>query len=215
MFIESLPDRYRLYNISLEGKIGTVDISKALLENGASHTQQQWVDCTRECEWKLASGLLYTAAVLALYANRGHSDADQRGLVRQIKDTLSTDFRNHWMMTSTRIFCSADEVVHNFGYENERRIKRDTIGLSGLLKENPSFGNVTEALLGSRDCTLINDAYSWLSETQVGLYTPPKKPKKQNPALVLYNEGVFIINTCWPIHYIGWARGWSFTPNSP
>lgn len=189
--IESLADRYRLHEVPVpyhEG-LSVVDISKALLDNGKNHTQREWVTLTREGPWRIPSGPLYHAVCSsALYANEEHPDDSQRAFIDTIKKMLATDVRKG-SMTSTRILYNSkkeDTVVHNFGYDDERKISQNIVGPDGFVNKDCSFGSAIEALLGTEDCEKVRTVYSWLVGKESYLWRFKQKPQHdQERALVL------------------------------
>lgn len=187
--IEDLPDRYRLHNVPYLGKLVVIDRSKALLDNGAAHTQKEWAVLTRDTEWKIGSGPEEFASSFALHANREHPDAKQRPLVTEVKNMLANDFRKYGMMTSTRIHYAVqgqDIVIHDFGYDNERRINQNIVGSDGCVKEGCGFDSAIGALLGTEDCGNVNAVYSWVSGKQPYLWRFNQRPGQNSErALVL------------------------------
>lgn len=203
--IESIMDRYRVHGISYNGKISTVDISKALLDNGASHVQSDWVEITKQEEWKLPSGPLYFAVLAALYDNK---NADNVG---EVKEMLAKDFKNYFMMTSTRVRYSnndLDTVVHDFRYATERAEEMNIVGSDGYVSGTSGFGVEMRALVGIDDCQKIEQVGRWITGKKPYLYRLNSKPKEDvERALVLgvYNGVRFIIYA--DDYYYGRARG--------
>ena len=180
--IENLNDRYRISGVSYEGRASVVDISKVFLDKGIANKQIEWIDMTREEEWKLASGPLYRAVCAALYDNRNHTNEQQRFLVNKVKQMFEKDFKESSMMTSTRIFYNpegVDTVVHNFGYENEREVSGNIVGENGLINEDCGFGSAIDALLGTSDCEEVKAVYSWISGKNSYFWRLNNKPKKE------------------------------------
>ncbi len=209
--IEKLDDRYRISGVLYEGRASVVDISRELLDDGAEHTQQEWVDLTREQEWRVPSGPLYHAVCTALYDNRNHADEQQRSLVDKVKQMLAKDFKDSWMMTSTRIFYNPqgkDTVVHNFGYENERRVNENIVGVNGFINRGCGFGSTTNALLGTSDGERVKAVYSWLSGKESYLCRLNSNPKKiDEHVLELGDCDRFGISADGNVNYVRWARG--------
>lgn len=186
--IDSLADRYRLHNVLYDGVASVVDISKALLDNGASHTQSGWIETTRQGEWKLPSGPLYFAVLAALYDNKDSYD------VNKLRKMFANDFKKYFMMTSTHIDYAhegLDTVVHDVGYITKRTEKRDIVGVDGYINEASGFGATMKALVGIDDCHKIERVASWISEKPPYLWRINSKPKEDvERALVLGDDYV-------------------------
>lgn len=181
--IKSLADRHMVHGVSYQGEICTVDISKALLDNGASHVQSDWIEMTRQGEWKVPSGSLYLAVLVALYDNK---NADNVG---EVKKMLAKDFKEYFMMTSTRVRYSAnglDTVVHDFGYATERAEQMDVVGSDGYVNGTSGFGVEMRALVGIDDCQKIEQVGRWITGKKPYLYRFNSKPREDvERALVL------------------------------
>src|SRR3989338_1779680 len=72
-YVQDLPDRYVLGNVPYKGELWSFGWGKELLDNGKPHKQDDWPALTTR-EFKLASGPMYFASLLALYDNRNSAD---------------------------------------------------------------------------------------------------------------------------------------------
>ncbi len=203
--IESLEDRYRVNGVSYQGNPSTVDISKALLDNGASHVQVDWIEQTRQGEWKLPSGPLYFAVLAALYDNKN------AGIVEEVREMLARDFKSYFMMTSTRVRYARegmDTVVHDFGYVTERAEEMNIVGSDGYVSGTSGFGVEMRALVGIDDCQKIEQVGRWITGKKPYLYRLNSKPKKDiERALVLDGDDVDRFYVYADDFNVGWARG--------
>lgn len=164
VFIVSFPERYRVCGVQYLGESCTVDISKVLLEDGAKHTQDDWIDKTRQGEWKLPSGPLYFAVLGALYDNRS------AGQVENVRKMLEKDFKDQCMMTSTRIryACEGvDTVVHDWRYASQRAEEANIVSKKGYIGKVSGSDEKMGALVGISDsCRIVS----------VGVYVVGKNP---------------------------------------
>lgn len=207
--IESLPDSYCLHNVPYDGRASVVDISKELLDNGKYHKQEKWVALTREGPWRVPPGPLYHAVCSALHANRKHPDRSQRTLVTKVKKMLATDVKKYGMMTSTRIHYKSEEediVVHNFGYDDERRISQTIVGPWGYVNEGCGFDSAIEALLRTRDCGNVDAVYSWLSGKKPYLTRFTYKPQEKTQRSLVLDDHKFSI-VAYDYRVVRCARG--------
>ena len=164
--VEDLTDRYRLHNVVYEGKECTVDWSKALLDGGNNHTQDDWVNRTKDEEFRLAPGPLYGASMLALHGNKDVGDPQQKDLVNRVATMFKSDFDpdKPYMTTSTRVIWTPqgpDEVYHRYGYPDMSQIDRDLVGPNEYI--GPGFEDFTDAMLGTRDVATLEHAVTWLT----------------------------------------------------
>jgi hypothetical protein len=203
--IESLPDRYRVHGVSYQGNLSSVDISKALLDDGKAHTQTDWVEVTRQGEWKLPSDPLYFAVLGALCDNK---DAAH---VEEVRGMLRDDLRNYFMMTSTRIRYASkglDSVIHDVGYATESSQQTKIVGADGYINEAAGFGIEMQALVGINDCDRIESLGSYTTGKKTYFWRLNTKPTQDvGHALVLggSNSGWFSIFANADVG--GWARG--------
>lgn len=185
--IESIADRYIIHGVPYNGEVCRVNLSKALLDNGASHPQTDWIKMTRQGEWKLPSGPLYFAVLAALYDNK---DSDKVG---EVKKMLANDFKDYFMMTSTCIRYAReglDTVVHDFGYASERAEKANIVGVEGCISEASNFGAEMQALIGINDAQKVQRIGNWITGKNPYFWCVKSKPKETiELALVLGDYG--------------------------
>jgi len=132
MRIEELSDRYRFHNVSYRGESHIVDWSKTLLNDGAKHKQEEWIELTKDKEWTLADAPLYFATFKGLCALRDTDDKSQQNLVSILKKMFRDDFVSGWTMTSSHLKMKCwrvlggpkqDEshMLHRWGYDDEKK----------------------------------------------------------------------------------------------
>ncbi len=166
--IESLADRYRIHQVQYQNGLYVVDLRKELLDEGKSHTQQEWINLTQNTEWKLADMQLYHATLAALYRQREHPVQAQKDIVAELHRLFKADFdpAKPYMSTSTRIKYAAsgkDEVTHEWGYASARKKAVALVGPDTLINPSSGLEEQMDVLLGSRDLAEIENVYEWIS----------------------------------------------------
>ncbi|MBS3124899.1 hypothetical protein J4211_01435 [Candidatus Woesearchaeota archaeon] len=220
-YVQDLPDRYVLGNVPYKGELWSFGWGKELLDNGKPHKQDDWPALTTR-EFKLASGPMYFASLLALYDNRNSADPGQKGLVEKVKTMFKDDFdpAKSWKMTSTRIRYESEDsaqnlvnpyaVIHEHRYPTANTVYGKFVGANGYLA--PGVEDTTEALVGTRDIPKLNEMAQWLTDKKTYLW----RVSNRNPTevaervLVLGCSSVyyyFIISAYGSIYYDGPARG--------
>ncbi len=165
--IQELDDRYRFHNLEYHNGIYTVDWSKELLDDGASHKQEEWVCLTEDSEFKVPSAPLYHVTIAALFENQDHPIAEQQDLLQVMREVFQQDFKDYYMMTSTRAKYAKsgnDVVTHDWNTPQARTVKGSFVGPDGYVKPGCGFDTMLEAILESKDMTLIEEAYEWIGE---------------------------------------------------
>ena len=217
--IEEHADRYRIYGVQHNNSMHAVDITRNLLENGASHTQEEWAALTQNKDWQKANGIwqlgsapLQTAAIATLCTNQNIADARQKDLVEKVRDMLKKDFITYGMMTSTRVCYKTqgkDIIIHDYKYPQQTRIKENIAGPDGFINANCGFDNALNALCGISPA-IAEQAYEYIGGRKPYLYRNNSRHAQDTErALVLgANSGRFGI---YANDIIGGrpARGWS------
>ncbi len=172
--IQELGDRYRFHNLEYHDGIYTVDWSKELLDGRESHSQEDWMKLTQSADWQKENGVwqipsapLYHATIAALFENQDHAVAEQQDLVQTVREVFQNDFAKYYMMTSTRAKYAAngkDVITHDWNTPTARMVKGSFVGPDGYVKPSCGFDTMLEAILESKDFTLIEEAYEWIGK---------------------------------------------------
>jgi hypothetical protein len=163
--VQEATDRFTFGPVSYHGDLYQVSWSKARLDNGATHTQDEWVAQLQGSEWMLAGGSLQFAMLHALYQER---DGARRDLVSKIADIVRPDYdaRNdgNRAVTGTRIIYtpSGDKVIHEYGSPQSYEITAPVVGPDGWIDPGCGFDNTLETLVGTGDVPLINEVTRWV-----------------------------------------------------
>ncbi|MBI4149141.1 hypothetical protein HY491_01715, partial [Candidatus Woesearchaeota archaeon] len=188
-------DRYTLHNVPYGSSLWALSWSKELLDGGKSHTQDAWAELTKDKEFRLASGPVYAASMMALSGSRNAPDAQQNALVEKVRQMLAGDFAedNPHKITSTRVRYTAagqDMAVHGYGYPDPATVNAVIAGPD----RKPEAGDAAalEALLGTRDVQRFAQAAEWITGKRPYLYrlnSPLTKDTKRVLRLGCYADG--------------------------
>ncbi len=144
-------DRYRIADVycAVKGVDCTYDLewSKELLDGGAKHTQEEWVELTKGGEWSLPSIPLLYATMAGLYANFQSRKMPPLG-PSTVLSRFSADL-DDILMTSTRIFLvdgKDDRVVHDWGYDSQYENTHELVGGHCYVRDPQVFPQPAEEL---------------------------------------------------------------------
>lgn len=215
-FVEETDERYVLQNVMKLGKLYTIEWTKGLLDNGASRTQQEWMELTKTKEEKLASAVDYTASLIALFKNKDHHDPAQQNLIGRMREMFRQDFdpRKPYLQTSTRVQYNTsgmDVVWHDWRYSTQTEKHIDMVGPGGFININSGFGSIVDALVGTPNLLDVEEAYEWASGKKPYLWRINSRPAQAVERAVVLGvsngNGWFIIDASDVIGNHGPARG--------
>ncbi|MDP3734254.1 MAG: hypothetical protein Q8R37_03415 [Nanoarchaeota archaeon] len=200
--IDDSYDTFCLHNIYLNDNLYMVYWRNNMLDDEGEHRQDDWIELTRNEEWKLPSGLVYYASLAALHYNQNHPDKKQKNLIVQCREMHAQDFEERWMMTSTRIIYTPhgkDTIIHDYGSLQPQEINVDLIGESGkFIHKNSGLENEIKALLGTNDLEEVEQVYKALTGREPRLWRLDSRRKETlEQVLVLgigFLDGYFDIN---------------------
>ena len=211
-------DFYHLHYVMYDNKLCTVSWTKKLLESGARHFQQHWIDTTQNTHVKIAPAPLYDACVEHLFKYKDVTDSAQRDIFERVKQMFRDDFDSDKVrvVTSSRIFYKAknknskikDVVKHNLGYVNEELIMANIQGSDGCVNAGCGFEDTLEAVLKTRDCAGVEQRYDWLTGKKAYLWRLNDVMQDKERAVVLgCYDGRFSINCNYDVDDYRPARG--------
>jgi len=187
--VQEATDRFTFGPISYRGDLYQVSWGKTRLDNGATHTQDEWVAQLQGSEWMLAGGSLQFAMLHALYQER---EGAQRDLVNTILEMVRPDYdaRNggNRTVTGTRILYtpSGDRVIHEYGSPQAYEIAAPVVGPDGWIDPGCGFDNTLETLVGTGDVPLLNEVTRWVHPVRPYLWRVNSTPSNEvQRALVL------------------------------
>jgi len=174
------PDFWKVEGVEYRNGIYTVELAKALLDNGNTKTQDQWIEYSKQV--KARNGFytgdfqLYHSLFTALYKNRDKDSARQE--VEEARKFLRETFRKKYPLTLTRIAYQPrgmDKIIHSKGMPDEFSLDVNFVDSDEWVKDakNPA---VYKALLGSDNIHEINNVYNWINGTDAYLYRLNSKP---------------------------------------
>src|SRR3989344_1606162 len=159
---QTTEDFWRVEGVEYRNEIYTVDLSKSILFDGKSKTQDQWAEYSMQAkqsgDFYIGDFPLYHALFTTLFNQENTTQA------QEARKFLKKQFEEKWLATLTRIRYTSsgkDEVIHNFGLDDKYSIKETMIGPDEWIK-NSQNTNYLEALLGTSDNEKINKVYKWI-----------------------------------------------------
>ncbi|MBI4919092.1 hypothetical protein HY837_04120, partial [archaeon] len=188
-FINLSTKVYKLNNVFSNGDICSFAWDRELLDGGKFHTQNEWIGLTN----KLPAAKGYYASLLALYENREGPQAD---LVEEIRQMFAKDFKNNWMMTSTKVIYmpeDLDEIIHTCkGGWYDSKISLDFVGPSVEVNDKNNMDKEMAALLGTlNNCDEISKIFEWVTGKKILLWRLKDKPvEKSERAVVFGVDGI-------------------------
>ena len=160
--VQERVDRYVVGPFSYQNGLYRISLSKELLDLHRWHTQDEWVDFLKNSEWQLPSGPLLMGLMTKLYEER---EGKYTNIIKKIQKKLRQDFKDKWMVTSTRINHHTDrldEVIHDYR-RDEQIIEGDVFGPHDWVTPASGFEGPMERLFGTRNLALLEDVSQWCS----------------------------------------------------
>ncbi|MBI2564831.1 hypothetical protein HYV79_02470, partial [Candidatus Woesearchaeota archaeon] len=188
--IEEREDSYVLHSVEYADEVCDFTWTKELLDGGNTHTQDYWVKITDQ----LPDARDYYTSLLELYKNK---DGTQSGLVEKVRQMFAKDFKDYWMMTSTRITYKPkgkDKVTHNYNIASETSVNITFVGPDDYVNSKSSFEDEMEVLFGTRDCKEVSKVFKWVTKKATYLYRINSTPQNTDKrAVVLGVVSDFVI----------------------
>lgn len=172
-------DRYVLNPVFYRGELYRVGLSKKLLDNGDSHTQDAWLATLKDSPWHVPSGPLMLNIVNKLYEERAGEYAK---IIKKVQGILRKDFKDNWMSTSTRVRYTAsglDEVTHDYGTNEEWSVEADVVGPSLWVDAQSNCGESLDALLGTNHVEHLTTLTQWLNKQNPYLWRVNNRPQSE------------------------------------
>ncbi|HIH23784.1 TPA: hypothetical protein HA251_02010 [Candidatus Woesearchaeota archaeon] len=178
--IEQTPRIYRVHNVPYRGENRTVDVTRELLDNGTSRTQDEWLErypLGTIGQIGIPDTEIYFALIQTLDKDKEHSDIQQRRTIEEVTEVIREDFRKYWMMTSTKAY--PEKTVHQ--YRTPYAITKKSInGKSGNLIALPD-GDAIAKILGNTTAARLNETACSITGSEIYVYRNAKNER----ALVL------------------------------
>ena len=191
-------DFYVINGVRINDEVKTVKLTKELLDGGKSHTQDKWVEQTKEGLVRLASLPTYIATIIALYDNKDVEDQNQKDLVEKVRKMFETDFdpKKPWLMTSTRLTYSSqgsDKIKHDYGYDDAPdEISEEITGPNEWINASSGLEQTIQALTGTNDLDKMEKAIEWVSTQKPYLWRFNAKPQKDEQRAVVLGRYIGI-----------------------
>ena len=173
--IKSLQDCWQFDGVLYRGQVGIAELSKELLLNGKSRTQDSWVDHYKQAkpkgEFHIGDMPLHHAIFTALLNQKDKPESTEA------REFIRAQMRSKWLMTSTRIVYQPkgkDKVIHGFGTSEEYLLEEDIVNPNRLLGSADS--KALEAILGSGDLAKVKEVYNYINRTNAYIWGVNSKP---------------------------------------
>lgn len=227
MQIEELEDRIQLYNVPVPydgGELHNIGWRKKLLNGGACLTQDEHIRRTRDKEFKLPSGLVYGATILALFElidTEGRPGKAREALEELLLNKDADNFSG--IITSTRIRYTSqgpDIVFHDYSYSHMRQQSVDMIRPPWWPMDIFSNRDILQALFGTRRITKFRNALNMRDGnfTYDSLCSDDRVRPRQDAVRVFgfssFTYHTSAINAAKRVADLGLARGVIVTPSS-
>ncbi len=181
--LEDKADSWRIDNVSYRNKIYTVDLSKELLDKGASKTQDDWSVYSQQAQlqsdFHAADLTFYHALFTELYKNKDNHAI--KATVEEARSFLEKTFLAEWLMTLTRVQYNPkgkDIIVHNHHMPDEYQIEETIVGPDGYITkpETKAQSALTALLECNQDINEVNNIYKWITQKDAYLWRVNSKP---------------------------------------
>ena len=189
---------YIINGVRINDEVKIVKWTKNLLDEGKTHTQDQWVEQTKDGDVRLASLPAYVATIIALYDNKDVEDQNQKDLVEKVRKVFETDFdpKKPWLMTSTRLTYSSqgsDKIKHDYGYDDAPdEISEEITGPNEWINASSGLEQTIQALTGTNDLDKMEKAIEWVSTQKPYLWRFNAKPQKDEQRAVVLGRYIGI-----------------------
>lgn len=159
----------------LQKEIITIDWLKEKIDNGKSHTNDEWAEFSVKSSLQfqeeamhsknlaafvVGTSLDYMAVHFAL--NEHNHDRNHSRIIEKIIQNLSYHYQNSWFATLSRVIYlphGKDQVIHNYSQANQSIVEGEIAGQQGYIRNNPErFINFCRLFCGCDDIKKINDA---------------------------------------------------------
>ena len=191
--IQSLSDAWEISGVQYRNDIYTVDLGKALLDNGNGKTQDEWVTYSEAAldrdDFRTPDYPLLYGIVKSLYTQR--NDSTKSAEIAEAQKFLKDTSRAKWLMTLTRIKYqhSNDIIVHNHGTRSPYEKSLHFVGPDEYITDTKDI-KPYQALLDTADgVDEIKGAFEWLNGTNTYLWRVNSKDNTERVARFYANSG--------------------------
>jgi len=206
--IEALADCYRINGVILRGVSYRMDLKDALLLDGVSKTQGDWVEFKKQAgkdDFVPADAPTYHSVCAALYDNR---ENEKYGAVIELaRPFLATQFEKYWLATLSRVryrprqapqsilerfknvltgqqqtASTLDEVIHDYGSLKPVTVSAAIAGPNNHISQLSDASIYCKAVIDDKDVAHVNAVYKWITGKDTFAWrkeTPPDKDIKE------------------------------------
>ena len=189
VIITPATDFWQVSGVEYKNGIYPVDLSKSLLENVASKTQDKWVERYEAVKDK---GDFYTPDYPLFYGLLKAVYSSNKPEKDEIQKFIRDASRANWLMTLTRIAYTPkglDKVIHNYGTKDMYEEDVDFITKDGKITKTGKPKSY-QALLGTKDSVKeINEVFNWLNGTDAYAWKVNNKPAQLDERVAWFVAG--------------------------
>ncbi len=169
-YVREATDRWRMYNLQLNGNKCNIDLANTPLNQGAPDTYDGFQHLLAGTGAVMPCLRMYHAIMRALWHARDTEDNEQRVLIQQIRqflrDTLAC--RDYPYLTSTRVYPmrkTLHVITHHSGHPQLEYRKSVTLTRNtGILQPlTPELAPAADGLFGTNDLEEILEAHTWVT----------------------------------------------------
>jgi len=222
--IEALADCYRINGVKLRGDSYTMDLNNALLSNGESKKQDDWVEFKKQAgkdDFVPADAPTYHAACTALYDNR--ENKKYGAVIELARQFLATQFQKYWLTTLSRVRYhprqapqsilkraknvltgqqqttpTLDEVIHDYGAVKPVAVSAAIAGPQNYISQLSDASTYCKAVIDDKDVAHVNEVYKWIAGKDTYAWrlteSPDKDIEERVVALGVYDYVRFGLN---------------------
>ena len=188
---ENSLDFWGISNVPYRDGLYKVDLAKKLLDNGHSHTQDEWAEYSRQAQQQnkfyVGDFPLYHALFTALSNVKDATAEEAREFIKQ-------QMISNYLMTLTRIRYAPknqkDVVIHNYNQQDQYTKELDSfIGPDGFITQ-PNTTNTIEPLQALLDTKQsldqINQVYNWLTGVDARIWRISSEVKSPDERIAMF-----------------------------
>jgi hypothetical protein len=186
--IQANSDFWKIPGVNDRGKIGTYGLSKTLLDNGSSKTQDEWASYSEQAKQRqdfyLGDMPLYHSISTALFKQPESQNREEARVF------IQKNMREKYLMTLTRVAYQPkgkDKIIHNFGISEQYLLDELIVGEDRVIETKDS--KALTVLLGTGDISEINSVYQWLNQTNAYIWRLNNKPKQVDERVAWFDAG--------------------------
>ena len=160
----------KIYN--LDGVIiGNKKYNLDLLLDKQSRIYTEHISSLNKINYKLASAKEFIAIVTCLFDNKNSEYKKEVEILRKnLKNIIRTDYPFMATGFEYNVDGKKDKIIDNYQLLNQKIEKVDLVGPNGFITELKKEEKLLERLLGTKEIIKVDESFSWLNDSEKGLY---------------------------------------------